>query len=33
MNLPQKVDVKEIKRRIERVSFFFDGLGGYVTDV
>lgn len=30
-NLPPRIDVKEIKRLIGRVSFFFDGLGGVVS--
>ncbi len=29
-NLPTRIDVKDIKRLIGRVSFFFDGLGGVV---
>ncbi len=30
-NLPQRIDVKEVKHLIGRVSFFFDGLGGVVS--
>ena len=30
-NLPESIDVEAIKRLIERVSFFFDGLGGIVS--
>jgi hypothetical protein len=30
-NLPPKIDVKEVKDLIGRVSFFFDGLGGAVS--
>jgi len=30
-NLPPRIDVKEVKRLIGRVSFFFDGLGGVVS--
>lgn len=29
-NLPPRIDVKEVKRLIGRVSFFFDGLGGVI---
>lgn len=29
-NLPPRINVKEVKRLIGRVSFFFDGLGGVV---
>jgi hypothetical protein len=30
-SLPSKIDVKEVKCSIGRVSFFFDGLGGVVS--
>ncbi len=30
-NLPPKFDIKEVKSLIGRVSFFFDGLGGFVS--
>lgn len=30
-SLPPRIDVKEIKRLIGRVSFFFNGLGGVVS--
>jgi len=30
-DLPPRIDVKEVKRLIGRVSFFFDGLGGVVS--
>jgi len=30
-HLPQRIDVKEVKHLIGRVSFFFDGLGGVVS--
>jgi len=30
-NIPPRIDVKDFKCLIERVSFFFDGLGGVIS--